>query len=160
VNQEPPNNSGAKKIVKIFSAAIIVMIAAVFFLIIWVWITPPKVVVEADAGFKRAKQTIDPEQLRAWALESIKRWPSTNGAHAIPESDIPKYIRNLYSYSPEDATVIGDTVTIFWGGGFFHWVIEVGPTNYVRSTDDSPSYQTIEWTRGIYYSHEGNRKIQ
>jgi hypothetical protein len=160
MNQETPNNSGAQIIIKIFAAAIIVIIAAVFSLILWLWFTTPKIVAEADAGFKRAKQTIDPGQLRAWALESSKRWPSTNGAHAIPESEIPKYIRDLYAYPPEDATVIGDTVTIFWGGGGFHWVIEIGPTNYVRLADDSPGYQTVEWTQGIYYSHEGYRKIQ
>jgi hypothetical protein len=95
MNQETPNNSGAQIIIKIFAAAIIVIIAAVFSLILWLWFTTPKIVAEADAGFKRAKQTIDPGQLRAWALESIKRWPSTNGAHAIPESEIPKYIRDL-----------------------------------------------------------------
>jgi hypothetical protein len=159
MDQQPPNKSGAQIVFKIFETAIIGVAAAVAALLCYWWFVPPKIVAEADAGFKRAKLTINPEELRAWALESIKRWPATNGFQTIPESEVPKYIQNLYSYPPEDATIAGDTVTIFWGGGFFHWVIEVGSTNYVRSMDKSSGYQTAEWTNGIYYSHEGHRKI-
>jgi hypothetical protein len=160
MSEVPPINSGAQIVFKILGTTIIGVAVAIAALLCYWWFVPPKIVAEADAGFKRAKQTIDPEQLRVWALESIKRWPATNGYQAIPESEIPKYIQNLYSSPPEDAMVMGDSVTIFWGGGFFHWVIEVGSTNFEHSANESADYQTVEWRRGIYYSHEGHRKIQ
>jgi len=159
MNQEAPKKSGVAKIVKLFMAVVTFVIAA-FFVLAFAWNHfTPRIVMEADAGFKNAKQTIDPEQLRAWALESIKHWHSTNGFQTIPESEVPEYIRNLYP-DPPDAAVIGDGVLISWGGGFFHWAIFVGPTNSVRTKDESPGYQTVEWTQGIYYSREGYRKIQ
>ncbi len=140
------------------------MTAAVFSLILWWWFTPPDIVVKADAGFKRAKQTIDPEQLRTWALEAVRRWPSTNdlGFQTIPDSEIPHYIQNLYSYPPEDASVSGNTVSIFWGGGFFHWVIQIGNTNYSEPFNSgNPEYPyNFEWTNGIYYTREASWKLQ
>jgi hypothetical protein len=162
MNPQPPNNSGAQTIVKTFTAVIIIVIATVFSLILWWWFNPPKIVVEADAGFKRAKQTIDPEQLRQWALESINRWPATNGWHKIPESEIPKNIQTLYSYLPEDASVTGDTVVIFWGGGFFHWALEIGSTNVSRpSKYSNPEYPYyFKWCPGIYYTREARWKLQ
>jgi hypothetical protein len=158
MNQVPPNKSGAQKVVKIFTAVIILVIAVVFY---W-WFTPPHFVVEADTGFKSAKQTIDPEQLRAWALESVKRWPDTNGMRPIPASEIPQYIRNLYAYPPEDASVTEDRVVVFWGGGFFHWVIEIGDTNFSKPFNSgNPEYPyNFEWVKGIYYSREANWKLQ
>jgi hypothetical protein len=162
MKQEPPNKTGAQKTVIMFAAAISFIIVAVFSLILWGWFTPPKAVVEADAGFKKAKQIIDPEQLRAWALESINRWPATNGWHTIPESEIPKNIQTLYNYLPEDASVTGDTVVIFWGGGFFHWALEIGSTNVSRPFNSgNPEYPyNFEWVRGIYYSREASCKLQ
>ncbi|HSY20330.1 MAG TPA: hypothetical protein VK815_18445 [Candidatus Acidoferrales bacterium] len=158
MNQEPPKKSGAQLILKIFAAAVIIVMAAVSSLAAWLYFSTPKIVADADAGFRKAKQTIDPEKLRAWALESITRWPDTNGSQKIPDSEIPEYLHNLYPTPPEDAFVTGGVVSVFWGGGFFHWVIEVGPTNYVSG--ERSEYQTVEWTNGIYYSHEGNRKIK
>jgi hypothetical protein len=156
----PPIKTGVPKTIKFFMAAFVI---TAFFALVIVWLyTPPKDVVGADAGFKKAKQTIDPEQLRAWALESIKRWPNTNGWHAIPDSEIPNYIRNLYSYPPGDASVAGDRVIIFWGGGFFHWVIEISSTNFSEPfKPDNPEYPyNFEWVKGIYYSREANWKLQ
>src|SRR5258706_6773431 len=111
--------SVTSKTEKIFLWAALVAFSLVLtVLVLWVS-TPPKFVVEADAGFKKAKQTIDPEELRAWALESIKRWSKTNGGSpVIPESEIPQYIRDLYPHAPE-AVVCQDSlvVGIFGGGG-------------------------------------------
>jgi hypothetical protein len=157
MNQEPPNKSGAQIIFKIFAAVIVTIIAAVFALILWWWFTPPKAVVEADEGFNRAKVTIGPEKLRFWALEEISKQQSANTNFIIPNSEIPIYIRNLYSYPPTDIEVETNTVTIWWGGGFFHWMIDIGPTNFTETTGAENIYTTVEWVPGIYYSREDTR---
>ena len=137
------------------------MVVAVLSLTFWRWSIPPKIVVEADAGFKRAKQTIDPEQLRIWALETIKRWPATNGWHKIPESEIPKKIQTLYRRLPEDASVTGNTVVISWDDGFFYWALEIGSTNVLRPFKYSnPRYHYFDWCPGIYYVREARWKLQ
>ncbi|HXE42527.1 MAG TPA: hypothetical protein VN516_05845 [Candidatus Baltobacteraceae bacterium] len=163
MNQASPNNSGAQIIVKIFAAAMVIVIAAVFALILWWWFTPPQIVVEADAGFKKAKQTVNPEELRQWALEEINRRPATNGWNEIPESEIPSRIRYLYPNHPiEKAWVAGDIVLISWGGGFFGWEIEVGSTNFSEpfNSGNPECPYNFEWVRGIYYKREGDWKLQ
>lgn len=121
--------------------------------------TPPKEVVEADAGFKRAKQIIDPEKLRAWALGEI----------AVPRGkrgpiEVPDYVKNLYSEPPENAWVSdgkdGACVEIQWGGGFFSWGICIGPTN-MRLPDNEGDIVRAQWAPGIYYGREATSfKIQ
>jgi hypothetical protein len=114
-------------------------------------------VYKADSGFKKAKKTIDPEELRQWALQEIESHSSTNGA--ISNSEIPAKVKNLYDYSPE-ACVVPKTedhetcVMIMWGGGFFSWGFDIGPTNYVASTNFD--YMPFIWRPGIYYRHEGH----
>jgi hypothetical protein len=154
----------------IFAAAIIVVVAAANVLILWWWFTPPKFVVEADAGFKKAKTTIDREKLRAWALTTIEKYRSTNNEDIItdiPNSEIPNYIQNLYALRPESAfiTRTGDNqsyVAIMWGGGFFHWGLEVGNTNFsLPLNSNNPEYPfDFEWIPGIYYTREAKWKLQ
>jgi len=126
---------------------------------------PFGVVNHADAGFRRAKKTIDSEQLRAWALATVKSHNGTNGyVHYVKNSEIPEYIVNLYSTPPETAWVLPNVsdqdalVGIIWGGGFFHWGFYVGTTNYIM--EPFGDHQIAEWTNGIYYMHEGNLKIR
>ena len=48
-----------------------------------------------------------------------------------------------------------NTITIYWGGGFFTWMIDVGDTNYTETTGIVENhFTTIEWVPGIYYSRE------
>lgn len=116
----------------------------------------------ADEGFKRARRTIDPEELRRWAFQEIKKREDADNPE-IPGPEIPDYIRNLYPGGPESAEAISGRdgsqprVVIFWGGGFFHWVIEIGNTNYFKPyVSENPEYpHNYQWTNGIYYSHEG-----
>jgi hypothetical protein len=124
----------------------------------------PSSVVQADDGFKKAKATIDPEKLRAWALKEIaKHKPSTNdfAGKDIPDSEIPDYIQTLYPYPAEDATVQMDEdqpyVMITWGGGFFHWMFDIGSTNLAGTTGSDNHFTTVEWIPGIYYSREDTR---
>jgi hypothetical protein len=49
------------------------------------------------------------------------------------------------------------SVIIYWGGGFFHWTIDIGPTNDAETTGSTNDYKTVEWVPGIYYSREDTR---
>jgi hypothetical protein len=127
--------------------------------------TPHGIIRTADAGFRKAKQTINPEDLRAWALESLKHWSNTNDEISrIPRSEIPTYIRDLYSDPAEAVVFQGEnypvsSITILWGGGFFHWAIQIGPTNFVRQPN--PVYPRVfMWVPGIYYTREGDQDLQ
>jgi hypothetical protein len=167
VNNDPPTNFGARKLLKL-----LLWIVAVAFLLavshvaykagthVWMFYQIRKevdvVVKEADEGFKKAKATIDPEKLRAWALEEISKKQSTNTNP--PDSEIPIYIRNLYADPPETFEVDTSTVTIYWGGGFFHWMIDIGDTNYTETTGVVENhFTTVEWVPGIYYTREDSR---
>ena len=113
----------------------------------------------ADEGFRRAQRTINPEELRKWAFQEIKKRGGTENDD-IPRSEFPDYIQKLYPGGPESASALADgdqsRVVIFWGGGFFHWVMEIGDTNYSKPFDsENPEYpHNYQWTNGIYYSHE------
>jgi hypothetical protein len=160
MNQEPPTNSGASKSKRLLFVSVlfvcVMVIAGIAGFKYWLSI-PPKEVVQADEGFKKAKATIDPEKLRAWALEEILKQQSAKTNFFIPNLEIPTYIRNLYSYAPDDIEINGNTITIWWGGGFFHWMIDIGPTNFVETTGAENIYTTVEWVPGIYYSREDTR---
>jgi hypothetical protein len=167
MNEVPPKNSGASKTRGFpwpWPFLAIVLCVSVLFVGYFVTI-PLQVVYKADAGFRKAKEIINPEQLRAWALESIKSYSGTNGySQDIAMSEIPNYITNLYSIPPEKAWVNPKTseseayVMIMWGGGFFHWGFYIGGTNY--SMEPFGNHEIAEWTSGIYYMHEGSRKIR
>src|SRR5258708_5472450 len=128
MNQEPPT-SGAAKSKNYFPWIILIVILCVpVFFVGSFLVMPAETIYKADEGFKKAKKTIDPEQLRSWALEEIKNLSGTNGfSTKIPQSEIPDYIKNFYSIPPEDAWVNPKTseseacVMIMWGGEFFHW---------------------------------------
>lgn len=117
-----------------------------------------KPMVDADAGFKRAEQTIDPEALRSWALDNIHKKASPR---EITDS-MPKYIQTLYDEPPE-AQLDQDCLILSWGGGFSHWVFYVGDTNQTMPFN-SPNHQypyNFEWRPGIYYTREANwEKLQ
>jgi predicted negative regulator of RcsB-dependent stress response len=84
MNEVPPINSGASESGKfrlwIILFVIVVIIAGISGFKYWISI-PPREVVEADAGFKKAEKTINPEQLRAWALDEIQKYSVTNKAN-------------------------------------------------------------------------------
>jgi|ERR1017187_579715 hypothetical protein len=171
MNEVPTTNYGARKLRKL----LLWIIATIFLLAVilvtfrvgtyvWIFYQAGKgadfVLKEADEGFKKAKTTIDPEKLRAWALEEIQEHSATNKAN-IPISEIPSYIQELFSDPVEDAGVYKysdeTNVQICWGGGFFHWMIDIGPTNYTETTGVTNNFTTVEWVPGIYYSREDTR---
>jgi hypothetical protein len=173
MNNDPPTNIGARKLRKLFlwiiAIGFLLTVSLVTFIVgtyVWIFYQAGKeadfVLKVADEGFKKAKATIDPEKLRAWALEEISK-RNTNTNFFMSNSEIPANIVNLYSDSPEDVSVnkYNDPnqsyVEICWGGGFFHWMIDIGSTNYIETTGATNTYTTVEWVPGIYYSREDTR---
>ena len=180
MNEVPTNSGISKKVKRIIWIIIITVVGfpILAFLSIWALISfdANRTLHKADAGFRKAKLTIDPEQLRAWALQEIAKNPTNDGIFPpkIPNSGIPSYMQKLYSQPVEDAVIwkfagntnfalltlhsnsveqLGQTnITIFWGGPFFHWMFEIGPTNFVPPSDSYVS--TAEWVPGIYYARE------
>jgi hypothetical protein len=112
---------------------------------------------EADAGFKKATNSIDPEALRGWALESIR----TNASFKDVTNSMPKEIKTLYPEPPE-IEIGGSGLTLSWGGGFFHWVFYIGATNdtlpHISKNRQYP--YNFEWRPGIYYTREANQELQ
>jgi len=160
MNEVPTTNCGTSEvkrhipwtwIILLLAAAIIAGISR-----FQLWLsTPPEDVVQANEGFKKAKETINPEELRAWALEEIQKYSATNEAN-IPNSEIPGYIKSLFGGPPEDAGVVknGDQrfIEFIWGGPIFHWYIDIGSTNFTPPIDSKIT--TIKWVSGIYFSRE------
>jgi|SRR5271170_1304510 len=191
MNEVPPIVPGASKNRKRFpwiwiaiSIVIFFFAIAAIFLGFIIWHSWPDAK-SADAGFKKARKTIDPELLRAWAMGEVPKYLPTNSFFApkIPDSEIPAYLEKLYSEPVEDVTIWrivgytniiinkagsnsvselgitmragqtnGGIVHICWGGPFFHWMFEVGPTNFVLPPD--PFVSAVEWVPGIYYTRE------
>jgi hypothetical protein len=116
-----------------------------------------KSLADADAGFKKATNTLNPETLRAWALESIR----TNATIKDVTNSMPKEIQSLYSEPPQ-IEIGASGMTLIWGGGFFHWVLYIGATNdtlpHVSQNRQYPF--NFEWRPGIYYTREANLELQ
>lgn len=167
MNEVPTENTGAsKRIRKILWGIVVTIICIPFILVLnfvyLVFTEPSRIVHVADAGFKKAEKTIDPEQLRAWALKEIPKYPfptNTIFAPKILNSEIPDYVQALYSQPVENACVFNENgvtnVTISWGGPFFHWMLAIGPTNFVYPKD--PEVTAVEWVPGVYYVREDTR---
>ncbi len=116
-----------------------------------------KSLAEADAGFKKATNTMDPDALRTWALESIR----TNATIKDVTNTIPKQIETLYN-TPPQIEIGGSGITLSWGGGFFHWVFYIGATNDVlpHISQNRQYPYNFEWRPGIYYTREANQELQ
>jgi len=159
MNEAPPTNSGASKgkghlpwiwIIFLLGAAIIAGISR-----FELWLaSPPDDVIQADKGFKKAKETINPEELRTWALQEIPKCSVTNkdGQILIPDSDIPGYIKELFGEPPEASVgeYGGEKYVFFgWGGPFFDWNITIGSTNLAPQYNSEET--TTRWVPGIYF---------
>jgi hypothetical protein len=168
MSEVPPTISGVLKSKKPFPWTWIILAAVLCVPVIFIGsfaAIPLITIYQADEGFRKAKKSIDPEQLRAWALESIKSYSGTNGySEDISQSKIPDYIKNLYSTPPEQAWVNPKTsksegcVMIMWGGGFFHWGLNIGNTNFSEpfNSQNQEYPYNFEWVSGIYYTRESS----
>jgi hypothetical protein len=118
------------------------------------WLSaPPDDVRRADKGFRKIKETINPEQLRAWAFEEIQKC-STAHKESIPNSEIPSYIKEFFGEPPTEASVgeyRGEKYVSFsWGGAFFDWNIAIGSTNLASPFNSEET--TTRWVPGIYFA--------
>jgi hypothetical protein len=113
-------------------------------------------VYRADAGFKRAKRTIDPKLLLDWEQKMVAKYPFTNqdaivlGMLQIPRTEIPDQLVKLYPWKPEAVIFKNDGETtpyirVFWGGGFLQWGFSIGRTNALAT-----NYFGY-WTNGVDY---------
>ncbi len=155
MTQATQNISRPKK--KIFWAALLVVSSVVCVLPVWLILHQigrgiRESVAEADSGFKKATNSINPEDLRSWALENVRQKATRTELYR----SMPENIRTLYS-EPPDARVDGDILILMWGGGFFHWEIDVGPASFSETTGVDNHFTTLEWIPGIYYSREDKK---
>ncbi len=116
-----------------------------------------KSLTDADAGFKKATNTIDPEALRAWALVSAHN----KTTYQEITNSMPKEMFSLYDEAPE-VQVESSGVTLNWGGGFFNWIMYIGATNdtlpHISENREYP--YNFEWRPGIYYTRGANKELQ
>ncbi len=162
MNDAPQVIHDAQKRPKHFYRTLIILAVILGILIVFpgsIFLEPALTIYQADEGFKRARRTINPEELRQWAFREISKRSGTNDPR-IPRSEIPNSIRELYSGGPEEA-MVGESegnpiVFIVWGGGFFHWDIKIGDTNFSEPylNENSEYLHNFEWTNGLYYSRE------
>jgi hypothetical protein len=119
----------------------------------------------ADKAYLKATQTIDPEQLRAWALQSISKYPITNknlGSRGIPTSEIPSQILHLwptepYAFVQQQETNHEVNVGIIWDNAQwrYNWWLMIGSTNFLQFSNaevSHSSFQKATWAPGIYYN--------
>jgi hypothetical protein len=163
MNEAPITSGGALKVKRripwtwIGLLLVAAIIAGISHFELWLS-APDSQVVEADKGFRKAKETINPEQLRAWALKEIETQKSSitneDGLIPIPNSEIPSYIKELFDEPPAVAgiTKYGSQKCVWfnWGGSFFDWSIFIGPTNLVPQYSSEET--TTRWVPGIIFS--------
>jgi hypothetical protein len=116
-----------------------------------------KSLADADAGFRKATNTIDPEPLRTWALESLR----TNATIKDVTNSLPRELQTLY-HEPPQIEIGASGITMIWGDGFFHWVLYIGKTNdTLPHISENRQYPfNFEWRPGIYYTREANQELQ
>ena len=100
----------------------------------------------------------DPEELRAWAINLITIYSSTNSQDMMagritnrPPSGIPisgRFPRVVIGYDQLSETTHGPYhVGLLWGSGFLPmWGMDIGDTNFVCRHE-----KKTEWKPGIYF---------
>jgi len=93
---------------------------------------------------------IDPHKLQEWAIPQIQEHKV---GYEYPPKDWPAYL--LITNEPSSVYIAGwsdlkeHAVYVSWGGGFGHWGIVVGNTNFVM-TDEGPGRPVFQWIPGVY----------
>jgi len=107
--------------------------------------------------FTKVEQSINPEELRSWAAELVNKQAFGTKPKV---SELPSNLLKLSAQPPSvsicstNARSDQPYLMLIYGGGFYHWGIDIGPTNFVRAND--PAFTTIKWASGIYFRHEGS----
>jgi hypothetical protein len=166
MGKTPSSLTGISKLATIWAAGILLVGLLVFSgFHVWNKNYPARYALAADKAYLMATQTIDSEQLRAWALRSISKYPVTNksmGSRGIPKSEIPEKILRLwptepYAYVDQQETNSEKNVGIIWNGGQpnCNWWLTIGSINFLQFSNAEVSYsyfQKAVWAPGIFYN--------
>lgn len=145
--------SRTAKILGVLGALVLAFVCAVAFL---VWSIDP--VRGAHRFYSSVKRNVNPEELRAWAAGLAANAPNQR---ITSINQLPASLQPLSAgfesggVAPANSSN-GWVLTLMYGGGFFHYGMEIGSTNFVDSSDDQLT--VIPWVPGIYFKHEGRRK--
>jgi hypothetical protein len=98
------------------------------------------------------RQTISPDELEAWALQTILKTPREHVYTDISTNDAPKGIRELMTdfatlQIEEDGSTNNAVVVYTRGGGFGHWGFAVGAPTYICGFGHTQEH----WTNGIWF---------
>jgi len=151
----PAQNSGVGEPKQKFKWLIppTIIIAVIAVVLVFLFGPPIAMHHHAHSFFGSVKRNIDPEELRRWAskLAAITPAPPITNLNELPIAlrDVEFEDGWVHEASENDAW----SVTLICGGGFFHYGIEIGPTNF--SDSSSAQFAVIQWVPGIYFRHEG-----
>ncbi|MBI3876470.1 MAG: hypothetical protein HY300_11060 [Verrucomicrobia bacterium] len=100
---------------------------------------------------ERIKSRATPAALQEWATGILRAYPKAAVLDDVPEAAVPRFVRELDPPIAPRVLVVPDShVMVDWGGGWGHWGLAVGPTNY---KSDAELLFTIEWAPGIFAYH-------
>jgi hypothetical protein len=162
MRKTPPNLFGVSKSKIIWAASILLVAIAGY--IVWNQTFSARYARAADKAYLKATQTMDPEQLRIWALQSISKYPITNKylGSPIPKSEIPDQILHLWPTEPyvfveRQQTNSEEDVVILWDNDRLrgNWWLTIGPVNFLQFSNKDVScsfFQKAIWAPGIYYN--------
>jgi hypothetical protein len=135
---------------------LILTICAAFLLLGFVVIGVPQLMIHirSERDFSDAKEKLNPEELRDWAVKMTERYPPTSSIIEIPREEVPLNVRNAFQKPPWAFTSQRGipVVQLEFGGGFSHWFIAIGPTNFEWATGGY--FQSKKWVPGIYFVRE------
>jgi hypothetical protein len=102
----------------------------------------------------RVRSVVKPEELQAWATNLIARTPfEGRDSVKIKPSDVPQFVHAIYGEDPEMVFIhhsdTGNFIEIWYGGGFGHWGIDVGPPTFQGI--ENPNFYVVPWKPGIYF---------
>ena len=166
MRKTPPSLFGVSKSKTIWLVSFfLVALLALAGLYAWHKNQPVRYARSADKAYSKATQTIDPEQLRAWALQSIFKYPITNKnleKRGIPKSEIPSQILHLwptepYAFVERQETNNEMNVVIIWDNAQqrYNWWLIIGSTNFLQFSNSEVSYSSFQkatWAPGIFYN--------
>jgi hypothetical protein len=102
----------------------------------------------------RVRSVVNPGDLQAWATNLIAKTPfQGHDSLEIKPTDVPRSVYAIYGEDPEMVFLqhsdTGDYVEIWFGGGFGHWGIDVGPSSFKGI--ENPKFHVVPWKPGIYF---------
>jgi hypothetical protein len=164
VKEAPPTIAGAsnnrffpRKAFGVLIGMLLLGGAAWFVLpVVGLIVTPICLHYQVQAGFEKARRTIEPKWIIAWASREVLKYPLTNEpaqvVREIPVNDLPDSLQNLFWFHPTAVRICKYDVTrpanvqVVWGGGFYDWRLIIGQIN--SSENSNYGY----WTTNLWFT--------